>query len=689
MEQKMKTIAKKLWPGIETLHGTEYVTGLFNVIGFLYTVPLVLAGFGWLFAITDWALLGAQWPILCFLLILLFVFERLNFYFFVEITPGTYSDWQASLSTVIVWSAALIFGPSGLWLAVLYSCIHYTRRWWKYPAADKRWSCVRNFNFNIVEVLTSLIALRLYSIWAGKTLASPFPLPDLTLHSVLPALFATFFWWLLPALIWTPFLIFFERFRIISLTDNSRRAFLKFWASALGWPILAGPFAVLAAGLYTLNGLGGYLFFISSLLLASLLANHLSRSVERSQQRSRELEKLEQLSRAILASPPDASTLPALLEEYVPIMFPLSSIGIHIDHYPLFPTRTILHHLAQGALVTHESLPVSDPAWEWLRTTSDVHFFLPGKALPWQADRTRDAILIAPVLDPENSKPIGGIMLSQSWQPETIHNLTPAVQSLAGQIASALHRASIYRIEQEMAVAGKIQAGFLPDNIPQIPGWQLTAMLKPARETSGDFYDFIPLTDGRVGILIADVADKGTGAALYMAVCRTLIRTYASEYETRPELALKAANRRIMADTRADLFVSVFYGILDPAANTLTYCNAGHNPPLLTSLQNGNEVQKLTRTGMVLGVIEDTTWEQRTIHFSTGDSLVLFTDGITDAENGQDGFFGDQRLQETVLAHRESSVQEMQVALMAEIRKFVGDAPQFDDITVMMVKRDS
>jgi serine phosphatase RsbU (regulator of sigma subunit) len=689
MEQRLKITAKRLWPGIETLSGLDYVTGLYNVTGFLYTAPLVLVGLGWLIAVTDPAHIRAEWPVLCFLLALLFAFERLHFYFFVEITPGIYSDWQASLTSVIVWSAALIFGPSGLWLAVLHGCIYYARRWWKYPATDKRWSCARNFSFNLVEVLTSLIALTLYTNWAAKTAPNGvFPLPGLTLDSVLPAFFATFVWWLLPALIWVPFLIYLERSRASALERDSRKAFLRFWSSALGWPILAGPFAILAAGLYVQNGVGGYLFFIFSLLLASWLAHHLSQAVERSQQRSRELEKLEQLGRAILTAPPDASTLPDLLEKYVANMFPLSSIVIHIDRYPLFPTRTLLYHLAQGALVPHERLPASGPIWEWLRTTSEAHYFLPGKVLPWEEGSTSDAVVVAPILDVESTETIGGIMLSQSWQPKAILNLLPAVQSLAGQIASTLHRAKVYRIEQELAVAGKIQASFLPDGIPSIPGWQLAARLEPARETSGDFYDFLPMTDGRLGILIADVADKGTGAALYMAVSRTLIRTYAAEFDTQPELALKAANRRIMADTRADLFVSVFYGILDPTANTFTYCNAGHNPPYLVSAQNNLEAQKLTRTGMVLGAIEDATWDQRTIHLAAGDSLVLFTDGVTDAENGQGDFFGEQRLVETILAHRERSIRAMQDALMAEIHKFVGDAPQFDDITLLMLKRE-
>ncbi len=690
MEKRLGILARKLWPEIAITGGLGYESHLFDVIGFLYTAPLVLVGLGWLLATTDLALVRAEWPILGFLLILLFVFEQLGFYFFVEIKPGTYSDWQASLTPIIIWSAALIFGPSSLWLAVFHSLVFYIRRWRKYPSIERRWNCARNFTFNLAEVLTSLIALAFYARWVGGTTPnSAFPLPDLTLGSVLPAFLSTIIWWLLPALIWLPFLIFFERFRKSPLTKDSRKAYNRSWASALGWPILAGPFAVLAAGLYVQNGIGGYLFFISSLLLASWMAHHLSQAVERSQQRSRELENLEQLGRRLLNEPPDASTLSDVLEEQISNMFPLGSILIRIERDPLLPSQTLLSHLAQGALVPIDRLPVSKRTWEWIKTTSTSHYFLPGKKLPWGENPTSDALLITPILDVDSTETIGGIILSQSWHAETIPNLLPAVQSLAAQIASALHRAKVYRIEQEMAVAAKIQDSFLPDGTPIIPGWQLSVTLEPARATSGDFYDFVHLPDGKLGILIADVADKGMGAALYMAASRTLIRTYAVEYDTQPELALGAANRRIMADSRSDLFVSVFYGILDLTAGTLTYCNAGHNPPYLVSAQNHNEIQKLTRTGIVLGVLEDATWEQRMIHLLSGDSLVLYTDGVTDAENGHGDFFGEHRLADTVLDHRECSTQEMQDALLSEIHKFVGDAPRFDDITLMIVKREN
>lgn len=245
------------------------------------------------------------------------------------------------------------------------------------------------------------------------------------------------------------------------------------------------------------------------------------------------------------------------------------------------------------------------------------------------------------------------------------------------------------RINQELALAGQIQASFLPDDLPDVPGWQLAATLRSARETSGDFYDLIPLPNGRLGIVVADVADKGAGAALYMALSWTLIRTYAVEYPTRPELVLSAANGRIMMDARTSMFVTVFYGILDPAAGTLTYCNAGHDPPYLLSAQSGDAVQTLRRTGPLLGIFEDAAWEQRTVQLAPGDALVLYTDGVTDAEDGTGMFFGQERLLEIAKANRGRSAQDVQDVLLAEVQEFVGDAPQFDDLTLMVIVRSS
>jgi serine phosphatase RsbU (regulator of sigma subunit) len=247
------------------------------------------------------------------------------------------------------------------------------------------------------------------------------------------------------------------------------------------------------------------------------------------------------------------------------------------------------------------------------------------------------------------------------------------------------------KASQELAVAGRIQEGLLPKETPLLRGWQLTAVLEPARETSGDFYDYIPLPDGLLGIVVADVTDKGAGAALYMALSRTLIRTYAVEFPTQPERALQAANRRILDETHTDMFVTVFYGVLDPQLGRLFYCNAGHNPPFLLS---GEETRSLSLTGLPLGILDSAEWEQGVAHLAPGDSLVLYTDGVLDAQGPDGDSYGRERLLESLMRERRrertprAGSQRMVQGVLDSVHQFVGSGPRFDDLTLLVVVRD-
>jgi serine phosphatase RsbU (regulator of sigma subunit) len=311
-------------------------------------------------------------------------------------------------------------------------------------------------------------------------------------------------------------------------------------------------------------------------------------------------------------------------------------------------------------------------------------------------DRAREmgwhSLLTMPLKARDHPIGILEVYTNEEWQ------VTPwqreLLALLAKEAAVAIENARLYEqaqqaIARELAMAGQIQASFLPRDIPHVPGWQLAATLEPARETGGDFYDFIRLPNGRWGLVVADVADKGFGSALYMASCCTLLRTYAVEYHTRPDHVLSATNGRLLADTQAGLFVTAFYGILDPATGALVYCNAGHPPPYLLSAQNTDKVRALPRTGMPLGIAADATWEPETIQLGPGDVLLLYTDGITEALDEQEEFFQSERLLEVVQTNLGRSAQEIQDVLLAKIHQFIGQRPQFDDIALLIVARDS
>lgn len=243
-------------------------------------------------------------------------------------------------------------------------------------------------------------------------------------------------------------------------------------------------------------------------------------------------------------------------------------------------------------------------------------------------------------------------------------------------------------IAHELDMAARIQADILPADAPIIHGWELCAQLQPAHETSGDFYDFIPLNNRKWGLLVADVTDKGMGAALFMALSSTLFRNYANRFPTLPALTMNAVSERILSDTRGDMFVTAFFGILEPHTGRLTFANAGHPPGYLVSTQRGKvSVESLSHTGMALGVTETARWKQKTVRFQPGDYLILYTDGITEAQNQFGDFFGNHRLVDAVLGQVGKSPREMQTAIIDEVNAFMGSTPRQDDIAMVIIRR--
>ena len=276
------------------------------------------------------------------------------------------------------------------------------------------------------------------------------------------------------------------------------------------------------------------------------------------------------------------------------------------------------------------------------------------------------------------------------------------LSGIAGQAAMAIENERLLReaaeqerMRQELQVARQIQVSFLPECCPDLPGWQLAAIWRSARQVGGDFYDFIPLvspldqdgTPGRaLGLVIADVADKGVPAALFMALSRTLMRTVAIDGRS-PATAVARTNELILADARTDLFVTLFYALLQPDSGKLTFVNAGHMPPVLVRAGDGS-TQELHTPGIALGVLEQAEFAENVVYLEPGDAVVLYTDGISEAMNADRQLFGRERLAQVVVAHRHRSAEGLARAIDAAVAEFVGDAPQSDDFTLLVARRE-
>jgi sigma-B regulation protein RsbU (phosphoserine phosphatase) len=243
------------------------------------------------------------------------------------------------------------------------------------------------------------------------------------------------------------------------------------------------------------------------------------------------------------------------------------------------------------------------------------------------------------------------------------------------------------RLERELQLAHEIQQALIPGELPQPPGWDLAATWRAARQVAGDFYDVFELPDGRLGLVIADVADKGMPAALFMTLTRTLMRAAALE-ETSPAAAIGRANDLLVPDARHGMFVTALYAVLSLETGELAYANAGHNLPLLLRSRT-SELERLCKGGMALGVLAGVRSEEHVISLAPGDYLIFYTDGITEAFSPEGDIYGEERLQTIIQAAGDGPAQAMLDTIDSSVAAFAGDGPLSDDRTLMVLRRES
>jgi serine phosphatase RsbU (regulator of sigma subunit)/anti-sigma regulatory factor (Ser/Thr protein kinase) len=238
------------------------------------------------------------------------------------------------------------------------------------------------------------------------------------------------------------------------------------------------------------------------------------------------------------------------------------------------------------------------------------------------------------------------------------------------------------RFEQELEVAHLIQQHFLPKVLPDLPGWQVEAYYHPAREVGGDFYDVIPLSDGRFGFVVGDVTDKGVPAALVMSATRSLLRASAQRL-IEPGLVLERLNEQMCPDMPEKMFVTCLYGVLDPNTGHLRFANAGHDVPYV---KTAHGVEELRARGMPLGLMPGMSYEEKEMTLAPGDRVLLHSDGIAEAHDPDRDMFGFPRLMETMANARPD--QNLIQHVLTVLEKFVGEgAEQEDDITMVSLER--
>ena len=242
------------------------------------------------------------------------------------------------------------------------------------------------------------------------------------------------------------------------------------------------------------------------------------------------------------------------------------------------------------------------------------------------------------------------------------------------------------RVDKEIQIAAEMQQALFPKEIIQIPSYELSAMVQPCTSIGGDSYDIIPLKDGKFAITIADVSGKGIPAALLVSTLHALLRVYL-QYTIELVELVRRLHTLVYNNSPTERFITFFIMIFDPVHHMFTYVNAGHNPPLLIR-HGGKDIIKLMASGLPLGMVKEQQFEVRQIDLQQSDTLVLYTDGVTEAANKKLQQYGEEKLQECVLKNLDTTADTIKGCIVRDVREFVGNNPMADDLTLLVLMRD-
>lgn len=326
------------------------------------------------------------------------------------------------------------------------------------------------------------------------------------------------------------------------------------------------------------------------------------------------------------------------------------------------------------------------PPSEWLQI--DYRAFLQNNHVP---EILEPVLMVIPLYITDDDYGIL-IVLESSEGHQLREKKVEIIKGVAQQLSIAIQNEHLKKemvkqesVRREIQLAQEIQKTFLPEKLPQIPGWEIGVRWRPAMQVGGDFYDAIPIDRMHLGLVIADVSDKGLPAALTMTVARTLIHAAAQSARS-PAKTLEQVNRMLLQSSNQGLFVTVFYAILNLVTGQLEYTNAGHNLPLLLR-RNKNQVVWLEKGSMPLGVDAGLVLEDKTLQIRPGDHLVMYTDGVTEARSPVDAIFGEGKLYGLLRTYSWQNELPLIEMLDSKLIEFQGSAPPSDDVTIYVIRR--
>lgn len=264
------------------------------------------------------------------------------------------------------------------------------------------------------------------------------------------------------------------------------------------------------------------------------------------------------------------------------------------------------------------------------------------------------------------------------------------VSIIATQSSQVLENARLYeeekrlqQVERELQMARDIQLSLLPKTNPKMPGVEIAGLSHAAREVGGDYFDYIEMGEGHLGVVIADVSGKGVPASLLMSNIQATLRVQAITSDSAKD-CIAEANTALHKSTEADKYATLFYGILDTNEKTFTCTNAGHNPPLLVA--QDKSCRQLETGGIVLGMLPKMPYEEECVKLNSGDLLLMYSDGITEAMNRQEEEFGEERLCKLLTDNQDLSAEALLQKILNEVSAFTGEVPQQDDMTMVAIK---